>query len=186
MNSKELEEELENQLNCSICLDTFTNPKLLQCYHIFCQHCLEELASQDHFRGQRTIVCPSCRKVTPVSFRGAANLPSAFHISQLLEVLAKQKKVRKERAREQKKFSCPDHGGRIVDLYCESCGELMCWKCIKRGGRHHSHSYEELDDAFEKYKKEMTELTEKPLKTCNEALELLERSPTSKHPLRLK
>ena len=33
------------QLECSICLDMYTNPKLLPCFHTFCKKCLERLGS---------------------------------------------------------------------------------------------------------------------------------------------
>ena len=35
--------KLEDQLNCSICLDTYTDPKLLQCFHVYCRKCLIKL-----------------------------------------------------------------------------------------------------------------------------------------------
>ena len=36
----------------------------------------------------------------------------------------------------------------------------MCWKCIAKGSKHHDHEYEELEQAFEKYKIEITPLLE--------------------------
>lgn len=36
-------------------------------------------------------------------------------------------------------------------LYCNTCGDLICLKCAIKGGRHHSHDYDELEQAFEKY-----------------------------------
>ena len=35
--------KLEDQLTCGICLDSYTEPKLLQCFHVFCKQCLERL-----------------------------------------------------------------------------------------------------------------------------------------------
>ena len=40
METKEALKKLEEQLNCPICLDTYTDPKLLQCNHVFCRKCL--------------------------------------------------------------------------------------------------------------------------------------------------
>ena len=45
---------LEEQLNCSICLDTFTDPKLLQCFHVYCQQCLVPLGVRDQ-QGQLSL-----------------------------------------------------------------------------------------------------------------------------------
>jgi DNA-binding beta-propeller fold protein YncE len=55
---------------------------------------------------------------------------------------------------------CAFHEGKELELYCETCGELICWKCIAKGGKHHDHDYEELEAAFEKYKVEITSLLE--------------------------
>ena len=50
-------------------------------------------------------------------------------------------------------------------------------KCALKGGKHHSHDYEELDKAFERYKVEITaslEPMEKQLTTINKALAQLD------------
>ena len=39
--SSEALRKLEEQLTCPICLEQFTNPKILPCFHSFCLHCLE-------------------------------------------------------------------------------------------------------------------------------------------------
>ena len=38
-----VEEQLDFELNCSICMETYINPKLLQCFHVFCLKCLVAL-----------------------------------------------------------------------------------------------------------------------------------------------
>ena len=49
-------------------------------------------------------------------------------------------------------ISCLKHKGKNMDLFCETCGELICLKCIKKGEKHNRHNCEELDEAFERYK----------------------------------
>ena len=34
---------IEEQLTCKICLDIFTNPKILPCHHSFCCQCLQRM-----------------------------------------------------------------------------------------------------------------------------------------------
>ncbi len=104
MAEKQLQIKLEDQLNCSICLDTFTNPKLLQCSDIFCQQCLGRLMIRDQ-RGQPSLTCPTCRQVTPIPANGAAYLSPAFHISQLLEILNDHRRLKTEKA-----YFCLEHG----------------------------------------------------------------------------
>ena len=121
--------KLEGQLNCSICLDVFTNPKLLQCSHIFCQQCLARLVRRDQ-RGQASLTCPTCRQPTLIPANGVNFLSSAVHISQLLDILEEHKAIESAIAR--KSHFCLEHDKKEVDLYCETCGELVCWKCIKK------------------------------------------------------
>ena len=99
---------------------------------------------------------PTCRKVTPVPAGGYAQLPKAFHTIQLMEILNEHKKA----AIKEKPYFCPDHDEKKVDLYCETCGQLICWKCIKKDGKHCSHDYEEFDDSIMKFKREITALLE--------------------------
>ena len=172
-------EKLEEQLNCSVCLDTYTNPKLLQCFHVYCQHCLVRLVVRDR-EGRLGITCPNCRQVTPVPDRGVAGLKPAFHINRLLEILEKPenpainlKKAAPVSANLGKASHCFVHKGKEFELYCETCGELICWKCALKGGKHHDHDYEELDQAFSEYKEEITpwlEPMEEQVATIKQAL----------------
>ena len=164
--AEEALKKLEEQLNCSICLDIFTDPKLLQCFHVYCRQCLVPLVDRDQ-QGHLGLSCPTCRRVTPIPDRGVAGLQPAFHINHLLELHESFQKVENPAAALQgaaptdvnpvkKARHCFDHEGKELELYCETCGELICWKCIAKGGKHHDHDYEELDQAFEKYRQEIT------------------------------
>ena len=180
---------VEEQLNCSICLDTYTDPKILQCFHIFCRQCLVPLGVRDQ-QGQLSLTCPTCRLDTPIPARGVAGLQSAFHINTLLEIL--EDSARKlenapatpERATPtdlnpgNKASHCFVHEDKELELYCETCGELICLKCVTKSGKHHSHDYEGLNAAFEKYKKEITsslEPMEKQVTIIKKALALIEQ-----------
>ena len=179
--------KVEDELSCSICLETYTDPKLLQCFHEFCQKCLVKLVAQDQ-QGQLSLTCPICRQVTPIPANGVVGLRPAFRINHLLEIMKEHKKaattpspsageLEKDSTKaapcNRIKISCPDHGGKEVELYCETCEDTICWKCALKGGKHHSHDYEELDNAFEKYKVEIAaslEPVEKQLTIAKKAL----------------
>ncbi len=45
-------------IDCALCLEPFTDPKLLPCSHTYCIKCLEDLIG-DRRRG--TVPCPECR-----------------------------------------------------------------------------------------------------------------------------
>ena len=83
-----LEEKIKKKLTCSICLETYTDPKLLQCFHVYCQQCLVPLVVRD----QQRLPCPACRQVTPIPDSGVAGLQSAFQVNRLQEI---QDSVRK-------------------------------------------------------------------------------------------
>ena len=161
--------KLEEQVNCSVCLETFSKPKLLLCNHVYCETCLERLVAPDI----HNLTCPTCRKITPIPDAGITGLPAAFYINQLLEILKEQKQEEKplqplqevaislpSPVSSQKSIAggCSEHLGREIDLYCETCNLLICCKCAIKGGKHHEHRYEELNEAFEKHKKEILAL----------------------------
>ena len=175
--AKEALKKIEDQVNCSICLDTFTDPKLLQCNHIYCRKCLVPLVDRDQ-QGQLGLTCPTCRQVTPIPDRGVAGLSPAFHINRLLEIKDSLQKPHREGADEEAMEAsatetpasssvaqhCLEHPGEESKLYCETCEELVCYKCAIKGGKHQSHEYEDLKCAALKYREEITssiELLEK-------------------------
>lgn len=140
--------KVADQLNCSICLDTYTDPKLLRCHHVYCQNCLAKLVVN---RGLPSVRCPKCRQVTVLSPVGVADLPPAFRINNILEIMEEHKKEAAERD-SLCRFSCLEHDGREVELYCKTCVEFICCKCALKGSKHHSHSYEDLMRACEEEK----------------------------------
>ena len=141
--------KLEDQLNCPVCLDTYTNPKQLQCHHIYCQQCLGRMVVLNQ-QGQLVLICPNCRQVTPVPDNGVAGLPAAFHISNLLELqdTLKERKKAKEGV-----LYCSDHQERELELYCESCEQLICFQCTIT--QHNGHKYNLVKDIFETHKQEI-------------------------------
>ena len=138
--------KLEDQLNCPVCLDTFTDPKQLHCNHIYCRQCLERLVVRNQ-QGQFILTCPNCRHVTPVPANGVASLQPAFHISNLLDVLKEHKKAKEGT------LYCADHQERELELYCESCEQLICFQCTIT--EHHGHKYNLVKDVLEKCKEEI-------------------------------
>ena len=51
---------------------------------------------------------------------------------------------------------CFEHPEEELKLYCEPCGELVCYQCGLKGGKHCDHDYALFKKAFEKYKEEIT------------------------------
>lgn len=156
--AEEALEKLKEQLNCSICLDTYTNPRQLQCHHVYCQNCLKPLVLRDQ-GGNLAVPCPTCRQSTSIPPGGVSGLQSAFHIHHLLEI---RDSLEKAFGGGKEVQCCSVHAEEEVKLYCETCVDLICFHCIMKTGQHHSHNYELISNAFVKYKEQM-ELLLKPM-----------------------
>ena len=185
--------KLQEQIKCAVCLDTYTNPKLLQCLHVFCRDCLARLVVRNQ-QGDSSLTCPTCRKVTPVPANGVTGLQSAFHINHLLEIVEEQEKAKdsgsnpnEETRNDQIEVHsisprnvttlCATHTDRGVELYCETCGELICSCCVFRDGKHHAHNYDFIKSSYEKFERELAPLLqpiEKRLMTIKERLARLD------------
>ena len=126
--------------------------------------------------------CPVCRQDTPIPAGGVASLQPAFHMNRLFEIRnALQQQcdepvlesedgppgdkelaeaiVSWEKA-EAARIYCSEHPEKGVELYCESCSELICVYCITKGGKHLNHNHELLGEAFENYKQSIAPLLE--------------------------
>ena len=217
--------KLEDQLTCAICLETFKDPKLLQCFHVYCKECLDRLVVTDQ-QGQVSVCCPTCRRATLLPpATTVADIQSAFHIHHLFEIqdafekvkepqkvqcglclkevrtatsycrdcgeficvtcvdihtqwgtLAKhevigldQFKVKVKRLDALKKVTlyCSLHQGKELELYCESCEELICHNCTVK--KHKDHQYDLVSDIFEEQKAKITASLE-PVKIQLETL----------------
>ena len=86
-------QKLDQQLKCAICLDTYTDPKVLQCLHTYCTKCLIKLVIRD-YQGQLVLNCPTCRQDTPVTPNGVRGLQSAFQIKEIIGIRDDLKKVK--------------------------------------------------------------------------------------------
>ena len=49
---------------------------------------------------------------------------------------------------------CSQHEGMKLKLYCETCGELICFHCTVK--KHKNHQYDLVGDTFERHKAEIT------------------------------
>ena len=150
--------KLNDQLTCNICLERYNNPRLLICHHAFCKDCIAQLQAQLPEMERHTVACPSCRKPTQLGDKGALGLPAAFHINNFLEI----DKVLKESTENQQK--CLMHKNRLMEIYCETCEELICIKCMS------SHREHRLIDADNLYEESLTSIDEQ----INEVEKMLE------------
>ena len=123
MDLKTLLDNLHEEVSCSVCMTTFTEPKILPCLHSFCLHCLNEILRTSG--GHDIIACPECRKEVQVPSSGnLKDLPTNFRINSLLDVLA----IKECHTAGVKCANC-DKSSRHSS-YCFQCCAFWCHECI--------------------------------------------------------
>ena len=123
MDIKTLLDNLHEGVSCSVCMTTFTEPKILPCFHTFCLHCLNGILQNS---GRHDIIaCPECRREVQVpSSRNLKDLPTNFRINSLLDVLA----IKECHTAGVRCGNC-DKSSRHSS-YCFQCCAFWCDECI--------------------------------------------------------
>ena len=113
--------KIQDQVTCRICLDSSKQPKLLKCFHMYCEQCLQRLVL-----GGASLPCPQCRKVTPLPVGRVSNLPGAFYIHYLFEIETAFIKVSSS-----DKTTCNKcNKKREAVCFCRICG-FVCQHCVE-------------------------------------------------------
>ena len=113
---------LEKHVTCSICLDTFTKPKTIECLHTFCFECLKTHALKTQQQGR--FRCPECQAQITVPQR-FDKLPTGFLQNSLLGLL----EVRK--GGDGSEISCGNCRKKSAETsFCFECGKFMCPDCV--------------------------------------------------------
>ncbi|XP_033126772.1 tripartite motif-containing protein 45-like [Anneissia japonica] len=108
-------------LECPLCMDRFTDPKLLPCVHSFCLLCLEKWTKERN----GILSCPTCREIFQIPTDGLKKLPNNIFIIGLLEyvTILEQKSALTCAC---KKEAC---------YFCRNCDELYCTECKDAHGK---------------------------------------------------
>ncbi|XP_077985807.1 tripartite motif-containing protein 2-like [Glandiceps talaboti] len=138
----------ERFLQCPICLDRFRKPKILPCFHSFCQDCLVSICKSS----RHSITCPLDRRNHKLPSHGISGLPDSYFLNDLMdfidwggeEALAEERRGR----------LCEGGCERGVRVYCVECGQFLCDICanshrnIKATKTHKVISVEEYEATF--------------------------------------
>ncbi|KAG5898288.1 hypothetical protein JTB14_008631 [Gonioctena quinquepunctata] len=118
----------ESFLTCGTCLCMYDGqehtPKLLQCSHTVCLHCLTRIAASQT-RDTGSFRCPICRELINIPRGGVSALPPSFLVNQLLDLMSRQ--------RREVIPKCSVHINQEL-LFCETCDTVFCTLCT--GGSH--------------------------------------------------
>ena len=123
MDIKTLLDNLHDEVSCSVCMCTFTDPKQLPCLHSFCLHCLNGIQRTSGVHGK--ITCPECRRQFQIPGSGnPSELPTNFRINSLLDVLA----IKECSTANVKCGNCNKRNAQT--LYCFQCCSFWCEECV--------------------------------------------------------
>ena len=123
MDIKTLLDNLHDEVSCSVCMRSFTDPKQLPCLHSFCLHCLNGIQRTSGVHGK--ITCPECRKQFKIPGSGnPSELPTNFRINSLVDVLA----IKECNTANVKCGNCEKRSAQT--LYCFQCCSFWCEECM--------------------------------------------------------
>ena len=115
---------IKQQVTCSICLDTYTEPKIISCFHTFCCECLEKHARVSQKEGK--FRCPECQASIDLPEGNRFDrLPNSFFHKSLLSLLAVQQ------SGDANSITCSHCRKTNPQMfYCFDCGRFMCLDCF--------------------------------------------------------
>ena len=115
-------EDLEKEVTCAVCLEHYTEPKVLRCLHYYCKKCIVKMAVK-----KNPIACPDCRKETKIMKGEEEELPTAHFVNRLKELHARQEKAMS------KEVQCELCTGSEIkaEAFCKQCKKFVCKRCIE-------------------------------------------------------
>ncbi|XP_038062782.1 E3 ubiquitin-protein ligase TRIM33-like [Patiria miniata] len=146
--SSALETIGRHHLECCICQERYQQPKILECLHSFCEHCLLKYCTKHHNAAE--IPCPVCRQETKLSKVGVQGLKTNFHLIGLVEELELQKKIVGSGDTCLLCDVCEEDNE--ATQRCLDCGQYMCSVCSRmhlRFAATSNHKVAPLEDIHE-------------------------------------
>ena len=110
----------EKELRCAVCLEHYTEPKVIPCLHYFCKKCIIKMASN-----RNPFDCPHCSKVTKITIGKEDQLPTVAFINRLEDIHGIHKNVTS------KKLQCGlcSNSKSKANVFCGRCNSFICKSC---------------------------------------------------------
>lgn len=122
-------EELKQRLTCSVCHNTYKQPKLLPCSHTFClTPCLYSLIDKQ----KRKIICPECNLINSIPYNGVQSYPNNITVIGFLDLYEKAmingERINKNSNEGSNNCSqCHRRDNTLAE--CLDCGKTFCANC---------------------------------------------------------
>ncbi|XP_059837322.1 zinc-binding protein A33-like [Hypanus sabinus] len=140
MASKGQAENWTEEAICSLCLDLFTDPVLLECGHNFCRSCITQCWEREERNS-----CPECREVVA---------DRIFRTSRALANLAeKARNLNLNLKGKESKHHCEEHEEELK-LFCETDKTSICLIC-RDAQEHRKHRFVPIKEAVKIYKDQL-------------------------------
>ncbi|CAC5373683.1 TRIM56 [Mytilus coruscus] len=125
-----IKEDFADLLTCTICLETFKQPKYLPCLHTFCESCISTYIVST-VKGDKSegFKCPVCRRLVPIgeikenSHTWARTLPGNHFVVSMIDRKAMKKAEKLCDACSSKSVS------QKAISWCSICDEAYCYTC---------------------------------------------------------
>lgn len=117
-NSSDTEMETAGMnMRCTLCHETYSIPKVLSCFHTFCQPCLEKIQEVSD-----KIACPDCNQDTYLGAQGLSGLIPDYAVSNLLETTVLETSA----------LHCTGCKSKDTNAVarCIDCANFLCANCV--------------------------------------------------------
>ena len=133
------EAAINRMLECPICQEHFSEPRVLPCQHTFCFQCLEKI--REHQSTTESIPCPVCRASHHLSIGGIEDLPKNIFAGNLIDIVNQgdlqgqddgQGETISRAGNTENRQLCTldtDECSQPATVYCDVCDVYMCEKC---------------------------------------------------------
>lgn len=127
-----LKEEVDSITQCSICVSSFTDPRVLPCIHTYCCKCIKAYCKDKKNGDEAT--CPLCRNIFSIPDGGVEELPKNFYFAKLLSIESSSVDNHETQVCD---VCSPDESvstDKTALMFCIDCQQKQCSVC------HSSHS----------------------------------------------
>jgi tripartite motif-containing protein 56 len=122
--ASDIRKQLNTITECSVCMNTFHDPRTLPCVHTFCLKCIKGFC-KDKLSGD-CVACPICRTEFTVPSKGVEDLPKNFFIEQLKDITDTTSSHCE---------GCNESSSKQAVKFCVECQQRFCDDCVSTHSR---------------------------------------------------